>query len=407
MMKATDESRLQRLTPFAALSPEHRAQLARSARIEEVEAGFRIKAADRTAWLMFLLEGELGVVNQGRAALVTPDLERAHQPLFDGPAGDDFVVGKTPCRLLLVDREAFQQVLNSEQMAGIEVSDTEIDGQESLIFQDLYVACTENRLVLPPMPEVAMRIQQLARDPNVGVNELARVIQMDAAVTGALIHATNSPLYRGNKVITNVKDAVVRLGLKTTRTLASSIAMRQAFHARSPVVRARMQELWQHSVNVSAICYVLARRTPGFDAERGLLAGLMHDIGVVPILKYVEEHDLDLDPTQLESIIRKLHAMTGVLVLNYWKLDAELLVIAEEADDWQRDAGPQPDYCDLVIAAQVLSFLNTPRLRSLPPLQDIPALAKFGLGDLTPDADIPLLKEVEQEVAEIKLILNG
>jgi HD-like signal output (HDOD) protein len=111
------------------------------------------------------------------------------------------------------------------------------------------------------MPEVALSIQRMADDPDVGIPELTKVIQMDGTVAGALLHAVQQPPLPGRQAITNIRDAVVRLGLKTTSMLATNIAMRQTFHGKSPLIKRRMGQLWEHSVNVSAIAYVLARKT--------------------------------------------------------------------------------------------------------------------------------------------------
>ncbi|WP_018953243.1 HDOD domain-containing protein [Thioalkalivibrio sulfidiphilus] len=393
--------------PLKELSEQGRAALLQQAVQDTLAAGAKINATDHREHLVYLLEGSLGLVSQGKANRVTADAPRARLPLFPERISNEFAVAESTCRLLVIDKAAFGDRLNDERTAGFEVNDVEINADEGRIFQEIYEATLNNRLELPPMPEVAIRIQRMADDPDVGIPELTKVVQMDAAVAGALLHATNSPLYRGAQPITNIRDAVVRLGLKTTRMLATNIAMRQTFKADSSLVKERMRQLWEHSVNVSAIAYVLARKSRKFDPERALLAGLMHDIGVIPILKYMENQGTKLSPEALESTLFKLHGMTGVLVMNYWGMDPELVTVAEEADNWMRDTGEKPDYCDLVIVSQLLSYLNTPRMASLPDPNQVPAFKKMDIGSVDADMNLAILDEVRDELEAIKHVLNA
>ena len=393
--------------PLKELSDAGRSRLLADAQREALPPGRKINGSDRQHELLYLLDGSMGLVSGGQAIRLTSESPRAREPLFAERVTNEFAVAETECSVLRIDRAAFSQALTDERTAGFEVNDVEISADEGRIFQEIYEATMARKLELPPMPEVAIRIQHLSADPDVGIQELTKVIQMDAAVAGALLHATNSPLYRGAKTINNIRDAVVRLGLRTTRMLATNIALRQAFKATSPVVAERMRQLWEHSVNVSAIAYVLARKSRRFDPERALLVGLMHDIGVIPILKYMDQQNLNPTSEALESTITKLHAMTGVLVMNFWGMDPELVTVVEEADNWMRDAGAEPDYCDLVIVSQLLSYINTPRMAELPRPDQVPAFRKLNLGELDEDMNLAILDEARDELEAIRNVLNA
>jgi len=395
------------LVPLKELSDEGRATILSAAEQETLPPGTKLNGADRRERLVYLLEGSLALVSHGQATRVTPESPKARLPLFPDRISNEFAVAESNCRLLSIDKQAFGERLNAERTAGFEVNDVEINADEGRIFQEIYEATMNNKLELPPMPEVAIRIQRMADDPDVGIPEITKVVQMDAAVAGALLHATNSPLYRGAQAITNIRDAVVRLGLKTTRILATNIAMRQTFKTDSPLVKERMRELWEHSVNVSAIAYVLARKSRKFDPERALLAGLMHDIGIIPVLKYMEQQGTIPSAEAMETTLFKLHGMTGVLVMNYWGMDPELVAVAEDADNWMRDTGEKPDYCDLVIVSQLLSYLNTPRMVSLPRPDQVPAFKKLDIGSLDEDMNLAILEEARDELEAIKHVLNA
>jgi HD-like signal output (HDOD) protein len=406
MQESLDQS-LGELVPIKELSDAAQARLAATASAEILAPGAKLKAGERLDRLLYLLVGSLGLVSRGKASRVTSGSARARMPLFADRLTNEFAVAETECVLLNVDRQALGELLDRERTEGFEVTDVELNADEGRIFREIYDATINNRLELPTMPEVALSIQRMADDPDVGIRELMQVIQTDGTVAGALLHAVNSPLFRGAQAITNIRDAVVRLGLKTTSMLATNIAMRQAFHGKSPLIKRRMGELWEHSVNVSAIAYVLARRTRKLEPDRALLAGLMHDIGVIPILRHMEEQGLEPSADAMESTISRLHAMTGVLVMSYWGMDAEMVTVVEEADNWMRDAADTPDYCDLVIVSQLLSYRDTPRMATLPRPDQTPAFRKLDLGRLDEDMNPAIIQEAREELDAIKHILSA
>lgn len=400
---------LAQLVPIKELSEANRAALAAQSTLEELTPGSRLSAAKEHDWLLYLVSGKLSLASMASAAgSMQEDSPRAKLPIFAERAGNDFAVAEAPSQVLRIDKAAFAKLLNDEHLSGYEVvADVEVSETESELFQQVYAAYQADKLELPPMPEVALRIRRMADDPDVGIPDLAKVVQTDAAVAGGIFHAANSPLFCGSAPVNNLKDAVVRLGLKTTQSIATSIAMRATFNVKSSEIKKRMHALWEHSVNVSAMSYVIARKRKGMDPERALLAGLLHDIGVVPILQFLEKSDLSPSPAQIDSAIAKLRAMVGVLVLNAWGFDAELITVVEEAEEWLRDPDPKPDYCDVVLVSQLYAAVDTPQAASLPALGDVPAVKKLELGDIDEEGHLQVLQEAEEEIASIKGMLNA
>lgn len=400
------DSLLKRLSPLSELDEAARSGLAACARLEKAAPGYKINAADEQAWLVYLVSGTLNIVSRGMPEAVAGGSARGLEPLFGDRPGNDFAVTESGCVLLHIDREACARLLTEARTAGFEVDDVETSSDEMDIFQGIYEACVGKKLQLPPMPEVAMQIQRMTGDVDIGISELAKVVQMDPAVAGALIHAANSPLYRGSSPIGNVREAIIRLGLNTTRSLASGLSLRQTFKIESPQVRERMARFWEKSVEISAICFVLARRTRLFDPERALLAGIMHNIGIVPILRHVDQHRLDPAPEVLDHTLRKLQTMAGVMVMDYWKMDPDLVAVVEESGNWMRDGGPLPDLCDLVLVARLLDGGHGSDGAEMPPPESAPAFARLGLGE-GEEVRAGILAEAQEELAAIRQIMQA
>ena len=76
--------------------------------------------------------------------------------------------------------------------------------------RDLMQAIENDELVLPTLPEVALRVREAAEDPDVSIPTLAKVIGNDAALTARIIKVVNSPLLRTNREINDLQMAISR-----------------------------------------------------------------------------------------------------------------------------------------------------------------------------------------------------
>ncbi len=227
-----------------------------------------------------------------------------------------------------------------------------------------------DRLVLPSLPDIAIRVGREMNEENTNAHKLASIIQTDPAITAKLIRASNSPLYAGVSPVDSCSAAVIRLGANTTHNLVLTFALRELFVTRSPILKAQMQRLWEHSVKVSALCYVLAKVIGRLNPEHALLAGLLHDIGEVAILNYTKRFpDLLRDEQTLHQIIRDLRGVIGTRILSAWDFLEDLVTATEQAENWYRDHQGPADYADLVIIAQLHSFIGTPKMHGLPALE--------------------------------------
>ena len=88
--------------------------------------------------------------------------------------------------------------------------------------------------------------------------------------------------------------------------------MRELFDIQVPSLMAMVEELWDHSTEVAAISCVLAKRTRTFDPGEAQLAGLLHDIGVVPVLHLAAtQPQLSEDPDAVLAMISAQRAAIG------------------------------------------------------------------------------------------------
>ena len=257
--------------------------------------------------------------------------------------------------------------------------------------QELIRAIENDELVLPTLPEVALKVREAAEDPDISIAALAKVIGNDAALTARIIKVVNSPLLRTNREITDLQMAISRLGINYTCNLATGLAMEQMFQATSDVVDRKMREVWNKSTEIAGICHALCRHYTRLMPDQATLAGLVHQIGILPILTYAEEHgELLADSISLNHVIEKIHPIIGEKILRAWEFPEPIAQIPGQYLDFSRNSA-KVDYVDIVQVATLQSYIGTQHPYAQLDWSQVPAFAKLGLDpnqNLNEDEDL-------------------
>jgi len=251
----------------------------------------------------------------------------------------------------------------------------------------LVSAIETDKLILPTLPEMALQVREIAESEDSSIADLVRVISNDTALSARIIRVCNSPLFRGTRPIENLNMAVSRLGMAYTSSLAMSLAMEQMFQATSEMIDTRLRETWRTSTEVAGICHVLAQHYTRLRPEQATLAGLVHLIGVLPILRYVEDQDIVISSEQLDQVIDELHPRIGALILRKWDFPVYLQNIPLEYTRFQRQV-PAADYADLVMVARLQLVAGTDHPWTRMDWSSISAFDRLGL-----DPDIDMAEE--------------
>ena len=186
-----------------------------------------------------------------------------------------------------------------------------------------------------------------------------------------------------------------------------SHTLEQACQVRSPLVRERLQSDHRHSLEVAAFSQVIA----GINAQPRRGQG--------PAVRSAPRHRRLPGPVRadalmdrignglaLDAVTRRLHGMIGALMLGRWGYDNDVVSCTEAADDWRRDPAPTADYADVVLVAQLHSFIGSSRAHWLPQFATIPAFKKVIPGDSSPKLSLWLLNQGRQRIAEIARLLG-
>ncbi|WP_166251577.1 HDOD domain-containing protein [Marinobacter salicampi] len=267
---------------------------------------------------------------------------------------------------------------------------------------DLITAIENDKLVLPTLPEAALQVREIAESEDSSILDLVKVISTDTALSARLIRVCNSPLFRGARQIENLNMAVSRLGMSYTSNLAMGLAMEQMFQATSDMVDKRLRSTWQTSTEVAGICHVLAQHYTKLKPDQATLAGLVHLIGVLPILRYVEDQDIQISSIMLDNVIDELHPQIGARILKKWDFPSDLQQVPLEYTRYQREL-PQVDYADLVTVANLQLLAGTGH-----PLTEMNwnTVTAFGRLGLDPELDMSEEEDLNAEMEAAMALLK-
>lgn len=253
------------------------------------------------------------------------------------------------------------------------------------------------KLVLPMLPEVTLRVSDMASDPDASLGDLSELIVTDVALSSQLIKVSNSPLYRGREPVESVPIAVSRLGFRVVKNLVSSLAMQQMFRTSSPRIEGRLRNLWEANKDIAARAQLLSSNAPGVAPDEAMLAGLIHNIGILPLLVKAEEHEELLeDEAVLDDLIVRLSGPLGVAVLESWDFPKNLVEVVEEYQNFLRESANDADLVDVIQVASVQSHHVTALPVAADQLTELPAFRRLGV---QADVEVEELDENSEEYA--------
>ncbi|MCX7094640.1 MAG: HDOD domain-containing protein [Methylobacter sp.] len=285
------------------------------------------------------------------------------------------------------------------------LSNTAASLAKNKLLTDCYQHMQSDDLILPTIPDVSFKIRRAVSDERSNISSIARIVQIDPSITARLVQIANSSIYSGRKKIESCPEALTRLGLKATQDIVTAFAMKSVFNAKSPIIRKKMTELWVHSSYIASISAVFAHKIPGFDPDRAMLAGLIHDIGIVPILTYADDNpDIIAHPRDLVETVRTLRADIGVQIIRRWDFPADFEDVVLNAENWFRNNKTPTNYADIVMIAQLHSFIGKVDIKKIPKIDDLPAYKKLAV-HLDASDSIDILDAAKDEIEQIRQLL--
>jgi HD-like signal output (HDOD) protein len=256
------------------------------------------------------------------------------------------------------------------------------------------------RFELPAFPEAVLRVQRALQSPDTSASDIVAILSSDPGLAANVLRIANSAAFRPvSGEITDLRNAVSRLGFNMVRTVAVEFAMRQLRRrdVQSAVVRSEIEAIWRDSLKVAALSYVIAKHYTRVNADQALLCGLLHGLGRLYIVMRAEEM-ADVSTAGIREVADGWQATIGKAILESWGLAEPLQHAVEHQDDTESDAvgagerdGPgvaagAVSLTDVLIAAKFLaSGAEDREARDVPALGWLNAMKKEGAGAVPED----------------------
>lgn len=266
--------------------------------------------------------------------------------------------------------------------------------------KDVIEAFKRGKIELPAFPALIQKIQEALRLPDVTLEDIAVCVEQDQIVTLRLLSMANSVHYGGQGKVKSIVQALTLVGIKDTKSIVSTIAMKSLYKADSAPVKAVMDKLFLHAIATAYLARTIAKKYNGEDEDTIFLLGLTHDIGKVLLLHAMtlnltakgKSSEFKLD--DIMAVIQTVHAGFGGAVFKRWGFD-EILIKAVSTHEAPEIAADSRNMLMILYLANMLTRrIGFSMFEEQPSdLNDVLQLLSLSETDI-----VPILTEVQEKV---------
>lgn len=201
--------------------------------------------------------------------------------------------------------------------------------QNTVLYDELELCLKESRLEVIELPETISAVLGIIHRRNFRYEEVIDIIERSPALTGDFLSIVNSAAFSRGIFIHTLDHALPRLGRTEIQSILYLNASKMSV-PETPLFHKVVEEIIQESQAVAKISRILASRYYR-DQNEAFLAGLLHNIGKIGLLKQISKHynvpeDLDMEYHQsiFRSILPDFAGKAGEKIGQYWKLSKRI-----------------------------------------------------------------------------------
>lgn len=189
---------------------------------------------------------------------------------------------------------------------------------------------------LPALPQSAIRLLELSRDPENGPAEFALPIEADPGLTSQVLRFVNSSYFGFSREIASVKLGITLVGVRTIK----NFALWSAVFSLMPNPKCGvfdLKALWQDSLRRGLFARAMGKLLGLREAEEAFAAALLQDMAIPLLVKELPTEYAELLAAR-EQGLRRLsdlernrfgwdHADAAAVMARKWNLPAEFVAI--------------------------------------------------------------------------------
>ncbi|MBW3697685.1 HDOD domain-containing protein [Vibrio sp. T187] len=143
---------------------------------------------------------------------------------------------------------------------------------------------------LPRIESILQELLEMVNRENVDFGELSKKMSMEQVLSARILRMANSAHFGGNKPVSTINDAIIRVGSGAVRTLVSSSILSSAF---PKIETLNVKDYWSNTFEISMIASKLAGQI-GLDPNEVFTTGVLHNIGELMIHSLVPEQAVEI-----------------------------------------------------------------------------------------------------------------
>lgn len=182
---------------------------------------------------------------------------------------------------------------------------------------------------LPSLPAVYHQARAALDQPDSSLDSVAAILETDAALSARILRVANSALYGLVAKVDSLPRALTLIGTEEVHRILLATCVVSVFRD-IPLGAVSMRSFWEHSIATGVASRAIARTLGQTGAERFYLAGLLHDIGRLPLfllepetmgqaLQAHREHRADLQSLEAQ-MLGTTHTEVGATLLQQWQI---------------------------------------------------------------------------------------
>ena len=177
---------------------------------------------------------------------------------------------------------------------------------------------------LPTLPSVYFKVDKLLKDKQASIENVARIIEVDPAMSTSILRLVNSAFYGLRGKSNSISHAVMILGFNKVKNAIVSVTVLSSLRVKDQNKNFSMTDFWRHSVSVAVLGKQLAERSRLVPPDDAFIAGLLHDIGKIIMLKYFREDLEKIWQTMQEKKCSFVEAEEEVASIDHVQIGAYL-----------------------------------------------------------------------------------
>lgn len=187
---------------------------------------------------------------------------------------------------------------------------------------------------LPALPKALIEVNRLLENPNATATELSKVISQDQALVSKILSIANSPLYGLPRKVSTIDFAILIIGFNDIKNIVMALSLMEAFKNKSDKNLNQM-DFWTHSVVTATASKRIAEDLGYRIGGEAFVVGLLHDLGIPVIHKYLHSNFLAiLEMSEKEQkrffdceidIMGMDHQEIGKFLAYKWNLPLEIV----------------------------------------------------------------------------------